>query len=275
MFDLGRLPRVALLSSLLICAIFVTNQVLEASGNAEDMSTTLMLPLVAVSGQPESTILGVVTESGTPREGVVVELRLFNGSSWSTFLQTNTLTDGSYSFSNVPALEAGQKYRVYYVNLVDPSRLAAWRTRELVTFATGDYVRMGTFDVANVELLTPVGGSAVTLPSSFSWELREVESDSYEFNLYDSVTRDPWFYTDPPLGYVDSYTMDLLPAGFNFGQNYVWTIWIYGPHGDQGIAYWANFILFEPGTQNEPVLTVTSARVPGGISASPESLFDR
>jgi hypothetical protein len=54
----------------------------------------------------------------------------------------------------------------------------------------------------------------------------------------------PYFFTDPPLGYVGSYTLNSLPPGFTTGYPYVWDMWVYSPDGGYGISYWAYYVTF-------------------------------
>ncbi|MGB4868478.1 MAG: hypothetical protein WBP47_00450, partial [Candidatus Promineifilaceae bacterium] len=82
-------------------------------------------------------------------------------------------------------------------------------------------------------------------PYTFHWTPRPASTtDSYEFNLFDYDDNDPYFYTDPPLGYVGAFTLLSLPPGFAPGVYYVWDIWVYCPDGGYGISYWSYYVRF-------------------------------
>jgi hypothetical protein len=85
----------------------------------------------------------------------------------------------------------------------------------------------------------------VALPYTFQWTRRPASpSDTYEFDLYDPADGDPYFYTDPPLGYVGSYTLSGLPARFRRGTQYAWEVWVYSPDGGYGISYDTRLVTF-------------------------------
>lgn len=80
---------------------------------------------------------------------------------------------------------------------------------------------------------------------TFTWNLRPgLPTDSYEFNLFNYGDGNPWFYTNPPLGYVGSYTLQSLPPGFSTNDYYVWNIWVYDELGGVGISCWARWVAF-------------------------------
>ncbi len=200
------------------------------------------LPLVS---KPRPGIYGHVTENGLPAAGIPLELRFYDGSIWSSIAITHTQSDGWFAFTTAPSLGPGQRYYVRYQNTTDTSRLWTWHTRELTAFAAGGSVHIGDFDLADIGLLSPANDASVGLPRTFYWSVRSATpSDSYEFNLYEPSTESPYFYTDPLLGYVGSYTLTTLPAGFNVGQTYAWEIWVYSPDGGYGISYETRTILF-------------------------------
>lgn len=200
------------------------------------------LPLIRL--QPPG-IYGYVTENGVPAIGVTLELRFWNGMSWSTRATTTTAPDGLYTFTNAPSLSPGQYYYVRYLNTTTATRLYTWHTQTLRTYYTGASDYIGNFDIANVALVVPAPGAIVPLPTTFRWSPRPATaSDSYEFDLFDPNTGDPYFFTDPPLGYVGSYILGGLPPGFRTGTAYVWNIWVYSPDGGYGISYYAYYVMF-------------------------------
>jgi hypothetical protein len=200
------------------------------------------LPLMAT---PRLGIHGRVTDNGVPVAGIPLELRFYNGSAWSSIASTYTQADGWFAFTNAPSLGAGQRYYVRYQNTTGAGRLWTWHTRVLDTFVAGSSSHIGDFDVADIGLVSPGNNTSVSLPRTFQWSIRSaMPSDTYEFNLYDPSTGTPYFYTDPPLGYVGSYTLNTLPGGFAINHPYAWEIWVYSPDGGYGISYETRMISF-------------------------------
>jgi hypothetical protein len=89
-------------------------------------------------------------------------------------------------------------------------------------------------------LTSPADLSSASPPVAFSWVKRTATTDdSYEFYLY-SNDSDPDYYSGP-LGDVDQYTLDSLPAGFDWNTSYVWDVTVYNPAGGFGESFeiWA------------------------------------
>lgn len=197
-----------------------------------------------------SAISGQVAYQGLPIAGITLALQFYDGSSWSTVLTTTTQSDGSYLFEEVPSLVSGQRYYVRYdngegVGADNPDYLAYWHSF-YITSTVGASEAGGDFDIANVPLVSPADGVTVTLPYTFQWTPRTATlSDSYELNLYDPTDGNPWWRTDPPLGYVSDYTMDGLPTGFITDTQYAWDVWLYGPDGGFGQSYQSYSVTFE------------------------------
>ncbi|HSQ18140.1 MAG TPA: VCBS domain-containing protein [Anaerolineales bacterium] len=190
-------------------------------------------------------LYGFVTENGNPVAGVPIVLRFYDGASWSTLATSWTDAHGQYVFNNLASLTAGQVYYARYTNETNPVRLYTWMTREVTSFTGSSSMNIGNFDIANIELLAPAPGAEVPLSCTFRWDARLASlGDSYEFNLFDPTDGVPYFYTAPPLGYVDSYTLYNLPSGFAFETDYVWDMWVYSPDGGTGISYWAYYVSF-------------------------------
>jgi hypothetical protein len=137
-------------------------------------------------------------------------------------------------------------------------------TREVTSLTGSSSVNIGNFDIANIELLLPIPGDVVPLPFTFQWSARLASLfDSYEFNLFDPTDGNPYFYTVPPLGYVNSYTLRDLPSGFEYGVEFAWDIWAYSPDGGTGVSYWAYIVSF--GETNLSEATGILKRVPHTI----------
>ncbi len=202
------------------------------------------IPLINKAYPPRG-IYGLVTENGLPAANIQLSLRFYNGSSWSTIAEKYTGWDGSYSFGNVPGLYPGQYYYVRYLNQSYPSRLFTWHTQSIGTYYSGSDFHIGDFDIANVELLLPADYQLVSFPVTFMWTPRPATPwDSYELDLYDPYDGDPYFYTDPPLGYVGSFTLSSRPYGFYDGEPYLWEVWVYSPDGGYGICWDYHVVYF-------------------------------
>jgi uncharacterized repeat protein (TIGR01451 family) len=227
------------------------------------------LPLIRSTCK--SGICGRVTLNGSPAAGVSLELRFFNGSSFSTLATTTTNANGDYAFAGMPSLALGQHYYVRYRNYAGtPGRLWVWGTRDLTSYSAGSAVEIGNFDIADIVLVSPAAGATVALPYTFQWTRRPATpSDTYEFDLYDPTDGNPNFYTAPPLGYVGSYILNSLPPGFNVGALYGWEIWVYSPDGGYGISYETRAVHF-----SNTGLSVTTAVQPARYKTAPD-LEDR
>jgi len=173
------------------------------------------------------------TENGSPASGLPINLYLNDGSSFSLVASTPTEPDGMYRFTGLPSLSPIEEYWVVYENTAGtPGRLEVWVTWPITLYTTGSRVHAGDFDVADISLVSPADGATVSLPHTFYWNPRPATpSDDYEFDLYDPADGDPWWGTDPTLGYVASYTLSSLPSGFEPGTQYAWEVWVGGPDG--------------------------------------------
>lgn len=236
----------------LLCLAVLLVQVMRVSagkaampqGSGEASFLPITFKPVPTPTLPPRGIYGYVTENGNPIAGISVELRFYNGSSWSSAGTVSTNGAGLYSFLGVPSLGAGQNYYVRYLNSEENnSRVILWVTQLLDSYLGSSEINIGNFDVANINLSSPNPGQTVDLPETFSWDRRFPTSDSYEFNLFDPNDGDPYFYTEP-LGYVNSYTLNSLPGGFSPGEPYGWAINVYAPDGGAGASYYYYDVIF-------------------------------
>lgn len=205
-------------------------------------SYTSFLPLVA---RDRTGIQGRVVEHGQPVGGVALQLRFFNGAGWTTLRTTTTGSDGQYAFENIPTLGSGQAYYVRYDNDGNQNRLRAWLTETVTQYTWGSYKRLGQFDVGDILLGVPSSGAYVELPCTFAWNgwwLRAPTDVTYEFNIYEWRTGNPWAYRN--VGYVSDFTVTSLPPGFIYEAWYIWEIWVYEASGGFGISRNANSVLF-------------------------------
>lgn len=177
---------------------------------------------------PPPGIHGRVTYNGAAASGVELDLRFF-GSDWSTKDTTTTDDGGRYYFIGSPSLGPGQTYYVRYgFNATQPDYLFAWYCPDITSYTAGESIPGGDFDIANVNMLSPDPDATVTLPQTFTWQLRGLEGDTYRWGLFDPGGLDAWWTDD--LGDVDSFTLTALPGGAVYGKEYGWEVWVcHGP----------------------------------------------
>ncbi len=206
-------------------------------------------------------IYGQVTHNGAPASGVGLNLRFYNGSTWSTAATTTTGGDGRYDFVGAPSLGSGQTYYVRYDNSgMGDSYLWYWLGPDITTYAAGSVVHGGDFDIANVSLLDPPNDVTRNLPVTFRWARRELPGDTYRLYIYDPDTGFEWTSSD--LGDTDSYTLESLVSGMEYGHPYRWTVWVYNGSDSLGLAYYYSSITFATGT---PTPTTTPPAGAEGI----------
>jgi hypothetical protein len=209
------------------------------------------LPSITYQPPPPRGIYGLITQSGVPVAGITVTLQLREGNTTTAVETITTDTNGNYFFLNAPSLGGEQRYFVFYPNAENvASRVSFWAGFLINSYVAGQEISGTDFDIANITLVNPPPASVVTLPTTFTWNLRPSSpGDSYEFNLIDDETQQLYFYTNPPLGYVGSYLLDALPSNMVYDEGYAWTVWAYGPGGSPstgnfGAAYLAYGITF-------------------------------
>lgn len=207
-------------------------------------------------------IYGQVTYQGTPISGVGLRLRFFDGNDWSTSATTTTDSDGQYDFVGAPSLSPGQKYRVVYNNNgMGDSYLWWWIGPSITSYAAGSTVHGGDFDIANVSLLEPPATATRTLPVTFRWARRELSGYTYKLWILD---RDVGFYWNSgDLGDTDSYTLESLAPGMEYGHPYRWVVWIY--HGSDSFGesyYYRSITLAEPEEESRVFLPLVSKSRP-------------
>lgn len=228
-----------------------TNTALISSG--EDVFTrtaVLNLPLARVYlpavHRPQVGVLGRVTQNGQSAGGVALQLRFFNGSSWSTWATTTTDGGGNFVFTNPPTLAAGQKMYVRYLNEIGtPERLYIWATADITAYQPNTTVHVGQFDIADVVLVSPPTQTVVSLPYTFQWQARSATpTDSYAVRYFGVLSGDDSFALTVPLGYVNGFTLNGLPPGFATYTPYGWDVLVYSPNGGVGIPYYYRLVAF-------------------------------
>ncbi len=206
--------------------------------------TLSYLYLPVINKPSPQGIYGTVTYNGAAASGVSLELRFWNGSSYSTRATTTTGADGRYLFMGVPSLSLGQRYYVRYQNSTNDSRLSYWGTRVLTSYTAGGSVAIGDFDIANIPLASPSPGATVFLPHVFQWTRRSATpTDSYDFNLFDPADGNPFWWTNP-LDYVSSYALTVPPSGFGYRTTYGWAVGVYSPDEGYGGSFYYRTVRF-------------------------------
>jgi M6 family metalloprotease-like protein len=199
-------------------------------------------------------IYGTVTDHGTPLGGVQVQLRFYDGITWSTAATTTTAPDGLYSFKNSVSLSAGQVYYVLFPNAEnDNNRLYYWGTKTIAAYSLGQEINIGDFDVADIVIGNPSSGTATPFPVTFNWTRRAATlTDSYHLLIY---RESDWsfVYDSGPLGYVASKTLGGLQSGMSFNTLYGWFPVVTSADGGFGESYYYKRITF---------LTASSPSVP-------------
>jgi hypothetical protein len=205
--------------------------------------------------QQPAGIYGRVTLGGAAAGSVALDLRYYNGSSWSTRASATTNSNGEYLFANPPSLSPGQKYYVRYLNpsSTPNGRLWGWYGPDITSYTSGSRVHGGDFDIKDVTMRSPSNGSSVTLPYTFQWDLRGISSDHYRLVFYDPV--DDRAATTSDLGYVNQVTITGLPSGWPSGRTYYWWVRVCqdascSAYGD-AFATWSVTIYFSSGAAQE------------------------
>jgi hypothetical protein len=203
------------------------------AGNQPAGGTSLFLPFVA----GPLYLGGRMTDHGTGAAGVPLSLIFYDGNHRSTIRSFETDSNGYYRFNDLPPLAQFQYYSVHYTNTSDPSRVREWETRD---HSLGYQVDFGSIDLADIAPVTPTNGMTVTFPVTFQWTTRPWSpNDTYMFRL-----RNPSGTIGIERNGLDDHTtLDSLPNGFQFGQTYLWEIWII--IYDQGTSFGYSYHTYE------------------------------
>ncbi len=225
-------------------------------------------PTATPTSEVSHAIRGHITQNGNSAPQVAIDLDFFDGSNWSIRTETYTDFDGNYRFENPPSLSSGQMYNVTYRNYEsDDSRLWVRQSFAITAYSGGD-VAGGSFDIQNIYHQSPPSGTIVSLPATFCWTTRGIPDDRYYF-----VLQDPSGYLDwrwHAAGTSNCYTLTALPAGYQFGVTYGWSIGVEDnavDNYDWGLSYYYREIIFQAGGATS---TPTPTRTPAP-TATPTS----
>jgi hypothetical protein len=257
--------KAAIVKLVLIVAVFLFTSTLilsikkPANAIATPPDPQIFLPLVE---RHRAGIYGRVTAYNNAISEPLL-LRFFNGVTWSTMATTASGSDGYYAFLNIPSLGPGQEYYVLFQNSGNQyfTALWVWGTRLLTSYTAGASVEIGNFDIADIPLVSPLNITVIALPFPFRWTPRpNTPSDSYELDLFDPSDGNPYFYTNPSLGYVGSYNLVSLPQGFTPNVQYGWEVVVYSPDGGYGISYDTSLVTFLNAGLRSPTMLAPSSR---------------
>jgi hypothetical protein len=192
----------------------------------------------------QTGVYGRVTANGVPAAGVSLELRRYNGSSYSPAGLTTTGDQGTYLFANVASLQPGEHYYVRYLNGAsgnanDPSRLNGWWGGSLTNFLVGQDAHGGTFDIGNVLLKFPTPSRTVSLPVLFHWARRPGQAETYALELIHNSTGQ---YVS--TGYTGYLELQQLPDGVTANGPSYWGVAVNTADGGYGLSYWISEIFF-------------------------------
>ncbi len=156
---------------------------------------------------------------------------------------TTTASDGSYLFGSPATLGSGQRYEVDFgPNTTYDSYLYAWYGSIITAYTSGTRLHGGSFDIANVNLLSPAYGATVSLPATFTWQRRGLAGDTYRIFLFDLDTGDGALTRD--LGDTGSTTLTSLPDWVINGRQYGWSVVVCSGEDGCGDAFYYHVITF-------------------------------
>jgi hypothetical protein len=220
-------------------------------------------------------LFGRVTQAGGAAGNVLLQLRYFNGATWSTRASTTTSGDGVYLFDSVPSLAAGQQYYVRYENVTQTTgRLFLWGTRSLTAYTIGSSLDMGSFDIADIPLVNPPGGATIGLPYMFQWTRRTATSgDSYLIEVYAPDNFEPRWLS-PLVGYAEAYVLSGLPGSFPLHTTYAWDVVVASPDGGSGVSRMARLVTFSTGVASDAAIASWPWPFPEDLPARPKESYD-
>lgn len=205
---------------------------------SEGLDQRLFLPSIQTPG---ARVSGRVLSSQASTAGATVQLRSYRRT-WSdpsTLVASTTLgEDGSYVFTQVPALSADSAYYVFYTpDRVNPALLMAAYSADVTALTAEQSVDLGILDVTGVVLKGPADQATVGMPATFDWAPRSTQSDIYYWHIYDSSGGLGSLSTED-LGYVGQVVIEAFPgeAGYQTHAIYRWNIGVLMPDGSEGFS---------------------------------------
>ena len=254
-----------------------------------DAGTPTPTPTPAATPAPGSGVYGQALDGGAAASGIT--LRLYHCDSYgscSAASSTTTDSGGIYDFTGAATLSSGYSYYVGFVNGAsggnsdDPNHLTYWRSFDITPYTAGSSVEGGTFDIADVVLVSPPDGSSRTLPTTFTWDGRGVAGDRYSWAIADPYLSE-LYYVDPPVEATVFVLDETLGGaiGLSYDTEYPWYVYVANGSwaGGYGVSYYYRTVTFSamsysqedrfPGEGEAPSLA-PGERVPGGWLAAPK-----
>jgi len=251
------------------------------SASAPDPTATPVPPTPTPTATPPSVsgINGQVLNKGAGVAGIQVGLFACasDGSGvcdpevQAAVVTTKTVAGGSYNFTGVASLPAGQEYFVFYLNdetggnPADDTLLYRWFGQSLTSYTGGDSANGGSFDIGEVQLLAPSDDITATLPVTFTWTARSaVTNENYAWTLLDLDSGNTICESTPATSasfVLDKAFFDANCVGVAPGVEYGWFVWaIDGTDFDSaagyGDSYYVGFLTFAEGNVRVYIPTV-------------------
>jgi len=189
---------------------------------------------------------GRLTKNGVALANQVVELRYYDGSTWSTYAERTTGADGRFTFGPLPPIyESGMyfyaRWRNNYQSSLNDTLLWAW----YCNYASPDYTAFGDYvcdmELMDIRQIHPTDGGVDYFPVNFTWTASNQTGEYYFMNLFDLSDSDPYAW----FGSVSSpsYTLTSLPSGFSTYTAYGWYPEVDNYYG-YGISYYYYPVIF-------------------------------
>ena len=240
------------------------------SASSPDPTATPVPPTATPTATPPSVtgINGQVLNKGAGITGIQVGLFACDSSTdcdpeqQTPAATTKTVAGGSYNFSGAASLPAGQKYSVFYLNdeaggnIANDTLLYRWYGQSITSYTAGNSASGGTFDIGEIQLLTPSDGITATFPVTFTWTARTaVTGENYAWTLYDFNSGNAICENAPAI--ANSFVLDATffadkCIGIEPGAEYGWYVWaINGSDFDTaagyGDSYYVGVLTFDSG----------------------------
>jgi PKD repeat protein len=181
-------------------------------------------------GSASTGIHGRVTAGGSGVGSLTLNLMQYDGVSERAYMTTTTQSDGSYSYVGASGLTSGQYYYVRYLNgsggnPLNTSYMAYWFGPSLYSYMAGTDVSGGDFDIIDIPLVSPPGGTNQTIPAPFQWMPRGVAGDYYRWAVRNLSTSSQCL---GPYQTSGSFTLD--STGFSncvltYNTQYGWSVY--------------------------------------------------
>jgi bacillolysin len=242
-------------------------------GNRANLTRTVFLPTLSHGIGAPAGIYGRITVNRNATAGITVQLQRCDGRVGTCQNVTSATTDatGSYQFLAGPGIPSTDAYTWYRVLYISPSnqpdgRVLLWFSDDIAPYQQGSSLRMNTFDIGDVTLLTPNDSISRGFPVSFTWQARPVGGDYYYWELYDSdfdiIALEYSFlmHTSPSFTLNSASDPQLLPGSSLSGATY-WDVVVVSPAG-WGITWNSNRVAFPGAAASQTnVAAIRRARI--------------